>query len=158
MNLPIGWELKELKEHPGRVYYYNKVTHDSTWVRPIKYPGDQDSYNSYIPLISVMCILISYVDSPKDMNAKNRSRNLTKDEAKKKIDFIFSEIIKGKKFEELARDESDFIPNYRNWNIGWISRGTLGPKFEEVAWNLGIGELSCPVETDYGWQIILRNG
>ena len=155
MNLPIGWELKELQEYPGRVYYYNKVTHASTWIRPLPYPGLQTEIP---PLISVMHILIKYKDDTtkpitNNENVKIKHRNLTKEEAKQKIDDIFLKITEGQKFEEIAKKESD-----KSCNIGWISRGTLDPKFEDVAWSLDIGELSRPIETDDGWQIILRNG
>lgn len=154
MNLD-GWELRELKEHPGRPYYYNKVTHDSTWIRPIKYPGLQLEWP---PLISVLCILIKHKDSPNNDNSKNKHKNLTKDEAKQKIEDIFLKITEGQKFEDLAKKESDLLPHYKSWKIGWISRKTFDPVFEDIAWSLGIGELSRPIETENGWQIILRNG
>lgn len=150
-----GWELKELKEYPGRAYYYKKLTHTSTWIRPHPYPGLQIEWP---PLISVMHILIKHKDSTENDTPKNKHANLTKEEAKQKIDDIFLNITKGAKFEEIAEKESDLLPHYKSSNIGWISRETLDKDFEDVAWSLDIGELSRPIDTKYGWQIILRNG
>ncbi|OHT10377.1 PPIC-type PPIASE domain containing protein [Tritrichomonas foetus] len=155
MNLPIEWELKEIKEYQGRVFYYNKITHESTWIRPLPYPGLNTPWP---PLISVMHILIKHKDSPDDGHSKRRHQDLTNEQAKEKIDDIFKRITEGEKFEEIAKNESDFLTRHKNGDIGWIARGTMDPRFEEVAWNLGIGEISRPVETADGWHIILRNG
>lgn len=42
--------------------------------------------------------------------------------------------------------------------IGWVARGSLDPKFEEVAFSLEPGTVSPVVETRYGYHIILVEG
>lgn len=34
MSLPPGWIKLESKSHPGREYYYNQSTGESTWEMP----------------------------------------------------------------------------------------------------------------------------
>ena len=157
MNLPFGWELRELKEYPGRVYYYNTVTHESTWIRPLPYPGLPKDDIYVAPLISVMAIFIQFSNNF-DKHSKRKSKIPSKSEAKKQIEDIYSKILQGGNFKHFAEEKSDLIPNQNSWNIGWIAKNTMSQQFEEVAWSLGIGEMSQPIEIENGYLLILRNG
>ena len=62
---------------------------------------------------------------------------------------------KGEDFAALAREFSDDPGSARaGGDLGFASRGTMVPEFEAVAMRLKPGEISAPVETDFGYHLI----
>lgn len=62
---------------------------------------------------------------------------------------------KGEDFEAMAREFSDDPGSARaGGDLGFASRGTMVPEFEAVAMRLKPGEISMPVETDFGYHLI----
>lgn len=57
--------------------------------------------------------------------------------------------------EEVSTDESSAI---EGGDLGWFPRGVMTPSFEEAAFNLPVDELSEPVQSEFGWHIILVTG
>ncbi len=70
-------------------------------------------------------------------------------EIKKKLN------VKGSKFAAVAKEHSkDEGSKANGGEIGYITKGTLVPEFEEAAFSLKVGEVSEPVKTQFGWHII----
>ena len=80
-------------------------------------------------------------------------------EAKKRIDALYADIQSGKrKFEEVAKtDSDDKISAEKGGDMGTIVAGDWGPLFEKAVSGLKQGEMSAPVQTEAGFEIIRVN-
>ena len=82
------------------------------------------------------------------------SEVLSEKEAKRKIDVIKERLDNGGKFEELARQFSEDGSANSGGDLGWVNPGDTVPAFEKAMNGLGLGELSEPVLSPFGWHII----
>lgn len=92
---------------------------------------------------------------------KRESNTSDIDAAKKKIDEIYSKLISGEKFEELAANFSDDPgSSEKGGKLPEFGSGTttrMVPEFEEAAFQLNKdGDFSLPIQTDFGFHIIKR--
>jgi len=70
-------------------------------------------------------------------------------------DVIYDRLQKGDDFAQVAQEVSqDTGSAAQGGDLGWFGKGQMVPPFEEAAYALEIGEISQPVESDYGWHII----
>jgi peptidyl-prolyl cis-trans isomerase SurA len=60
----------------------------------------------------------------------------------------------GEDFTELAREVSEAGTKAEGGLLGELKRGDLSTQIEEVAFGLGLGEVSDPIETPYGFHIL----
>ncbi|GEM_PF-5376130 len=63
---------------------------------------------------------------------------------------LLEEIRAGTPFDEAV----EAYARQRAGDLGWFGRGQMVPAFEEAAFSLQPGEISDPVETEFGWHII----
>lgn len=60
------------------------------------------------------------------------------------------------RFAALAEAHSDDTGSaVRGGDLDFFTRGRMVPEFETAAFETPVGQLSAPVQTDYGWHIIL---
>ena len=77
------------------------------------------------------------------------------DEARARAEDLRARILGGEAFEDLAREFSDDPGSAGSGgDLGFGGRGIWTPPFEQAAFALGIGELSEPVQSDFGFHLI----
>ncbi len=79
-------------------------------------------------------------------------------QAKQKIDEIYSKLKAGEKFEDLAQQYSDDRGSAKSGGVlPWFGTGRMVAEFEKAAFALANdGDVSQPIKTSYGWHIIKR--
>lgn len=78
-----------------------------------------------------------------------------KEITRKELSDIRERIINGEDFAELAREYSD-DPGSAQYGgeLGFVERGQFVPEFEATALKMQPGELSQPIESDFGFHLI----
>ena len=62
---------------------------------------------------------------------------------------------KGEDFGKLAAELSqDTATAAKGGDLGWFGKGQMVAPFEEAAFSLKVGEISQPVQSDFGWHVI----
>ncbi len=64
------------------------------------------------------------------------------------------EIQQGARFEELARKNSTCPSKSSGGDLGWFGEGKMVKEFESACRKLGVGSVSDPVKTQFGYHII----
>ncbi len=75
-----------------------------------------------------------------------------------RADAILARARSGEDFAELARQHSEDSSAASGGDLGWFGRGRMVPEFEAAATALSIGEVSNPVQTQFGFHIIRLDG
>jgi len=63
----------------------------------------------------------------------------------------------GADFAELAAERSTGPSGPNGGQLGWFSEGMMVAPFEEAVMTLEIGDISEPVQTQFGWHVIVLN-
>jgi peptidyl-prolyl cis-trans isomerase D len=141
-----------------------KDQHDSAQVSYVGFPGIADSATAR----SISdADLKSYFDQHKDdfqgsghawLSVIILPRTVSAADtaaAKAKAQAIRDEIIKGAKFEDVAKRESaDTLSGQNGGDLGKGGKGRFVPEFEKAAYALSKGEISQPVLSPFGFHII----
>ncbi len=74
-------------------------------------------------------------------------------DSKEKAEELLKEL-KEKSFEEVAKENSSCPSSANGGDLGNFEKGKMVPEFEEAAFALKVGEISQPVQTQFGYHII----
>jgi peptidyl-prolyl cis-trans isomerase NIMA-interacting 1 len=161
MSLPEGWNEKESKSHPGRMYYVNKHTGETTWT-----PPTTPAHKPVDSKVQVFHILRKHSGSRRPSSWRQEKITQSKEEAQHQIEEYRQELLNIQKengqeamfqrFQSLAYAESDCGSHERGGDLGLFGKGEMQKPFEEVSFALNVGELSRVVETDSGIHVLLR--
>jgi peptidyl-prolyl cis-trans isomerase C len=76
-------------------------------------------------------------------------------ESQEKARDLFEKIAHGADFARLAKEHSkDPGSKDQGGELGFFGRGQMVPQFEEAAFKLKKGEVSQPIETQFGWHLV----
>ncbi len=78
----------------------------------------------------------------------------TEEEAKK----LYDEIKGGKSFAEVAEEVSLCPSGQNGGDLGFFSKGMMVKPFEDACFSMEVGEISQPVQTQFGWHLIQLTG
>lgn len=70
---------------------------------------------------------------------------------------ILTALAEGDDFAELAAEHSIGPSGPNGGALGWFTAGMMVPEFEAAVFDLEAGEVSAPVQTQFGWHIVLLN-
>ena len=102
--------------------------------------------------VSASHILIMHKES------NNSRSDISKNEAKKKIDNIHKEILEGKlTFPDAAVKYSDCPSGQTGGGLGEFGKGMMVKAFEDVAFSLKLKQISDPFESEFGYHIVKRD-
>lgn len=150
-SLPEGWEARTSRS-TGMTYYLNQHTKKSQWDKP-------DKPAQLVDDDEVQCshILVKHAGSRRPSSWREDNIKRSKDEALDILNGYRHQIVsKEQTFEDLAKAYSDCSSAKRDGDLGMFKRGQMQKPFEDVAFELKVGQLSQPVETQSGVHIILR--
>ena len=103
--------------------------------------------------IAASHILIMHKES------RDSRSELSKSEAKELISDIHKKLVKDKKlFKDLASKHSDCSSSTYGGSLGEFGKGMMVKEFEEAAFALEVNQLSEPIETEFGYHLIKRDG
>ncbi|MEM8787744.1 MAG: peptidylprolyl isomerase [Pseudomonadota bacterium] len=63
----------------------------------------------------------------------------------------------GADFATLAQERSTGPSGPNGGSLGWFGAGSMVPEFEQAVVALEAGEVSAPVQTQFGWHVIILN-
>ena len=122
----------------------NKITDLKASEKDIEeyYEENKEEYKKE-PARKLKYVKISIEPSEADKNMK-----------KVLIDSLYKTLIDGADFAETAINNSEGPSAPNGGDLGFFSRGKMVKEFEEVAFDMNLGEISKPVQTQFGWHII----
>ncbi len=95
-------------------------------------------------------ILVTHAD------AYRASTDRSKEDAAAQISALKQEIDGGADFADVARANSECPSAAQGGDLGPFGRGAMVAGFEDAAFGLDVGDVSEPVETEFGYHLIHR--
>ncbi|VDN99185.1 unnamed protein product [Rodentolepis nana] len=150
-DLPEGWTTKTSSSTGiimtnRRQYYVNMATGESQWDKPVS--GER-----------VRCshLLVKHAGSRRPSSWREANITRSKEEALQILEGFKKDIESGRKtFEDLASVYSDCSSAQKGGDLGFFTRGQMQKPFEDASFNLKVGEMCGPVDTDSGVHLIKR--
>ncbi len=78
-------------------------------------------------------------------------------ETEEEAQTIVEELAGGADFATLAQEKSTGPSGPSGGELGWFGAGRMVPDFEAAVIALEVGEVSQPVQTQFGWHVIVLN-
>lgn len=78
-------------------------------------------------------------------------------ETEEEAQALIAALADGADFGELAQERSIGPSGPNGGQLGWFTAGMMVPTFEEAVFALEVGEVSAPVETQFGWHVVVLN-
>ncbi|NLZ63392.1 MAG: hypothetical protein GX902_06240 [Lentisphaerae bacterium] len=132
--------------------YYKKMQAELSKTQPVsedevkKYYDENKQQFSQPAMFSAAHILIKYnSDNPSDKE---------KNSAREKLLGLKKELAEGADFADLAKKHSDCPSKNQGGDLGSFSEGQMVSEFEQALKTLKAGEISDPVETQFGLHLI----
>ncbi len=74
--------------------------------------------------------------------------------SRKEANKLLNKIKAGAKFEDLAKKHSTCPSGRKGGDLGYFRKGMMVREFETVAFTLNTGDVSTPVQTQFGFHLI----
>lgn len=78
-------------------------------------------------------------------------------ETEEEANAIKAELDDGADFAAIAREKSTGPSGPSGGSLGWFGKGMMVPSFEAAVVEMAAGDVSVPVETQFGWHVIQLN-
>jgi len=88
------------------------------------------------------------------VNMKISPSEADKEAAKLVAEEIYKEALQAEDFAELAKEKSQGPSAEKGGDLGYFTQDRMVPAFAEKAFAMKVGEISEPVQTQFGWHVI----
>ncbi|WP_420585587.1 peptidylprolyl isomerase [Ruegeria sp.] len=78
-------------------------------------------------------------------------------ETEEEANAIKAQLDDGADFAELAKEKSTGPSGPNGGALGWFGKGQMVPEFEGAVLGLEKGQVSDPVQTQFGWHVVILN-
>ncbi len=75
-------------------------------------------------------------------------------DSKEQAENLLIDINNGVAFEDLAKEYSKCPSGRDGGDLHWFGKGMMVKPFEDACFSMKVGDLSEPIETQFGWHLI----
>ena len=75
-------------------------------------------------------------------------------ESKEEAESLRNEILNGAGFDDIAALKSLCPSGAQGGDLGYFSKGQMVKPFEDACFSMKVGDLSEPIQTQFGWHLI----